>query len=68
MATYEGMGLCERAEYDRAFESRLQFHQLITGELYVARFMLENHPKACQMLGRVGILASSGVVVGRVEF
>ena len=68
MATYEGMGLCEPAEYQRAFESRVQFHQLKSGELYVARFEIEDFPKAYRILGRVGILAGNLGGVGNLEF
>jgi len=68
MATYEGMGLCEPAEYQRAFEQRVQYHQLKSGELYVARFEIEDFPKAYRILGRVGILAGTYGGVGNLEF
>lgn len=61
MATYEGMGLCEKSEYQTAFESRLTSEQLTRGELYVARFLIDDYPKACRILGRVSlILAAKG--------
>jgi hypothetical protein len=62
------MGLCEPAEYQRAFEQRVQFHQLKSGELYVARFEIEDFPKAYRILGRVGILAGTFGGVGNLEF
>lgn len=55
MATYEGLGLCDKAEYQNAFKLRLQNDQLTRGGLYVARFELKGSKQACRVLGRVGM-------------
>jgi hypothetical protein len=68
MSTYEGMGLCDKDEYRAAFETRLQYHQLMKGELYVATFDIKEHEKAYRIVGRVGILASNWGGVGKLEF
>ena len=55
MATYEGMGLCESKEYHDAFQSRLQQNQIARGEVYVARFRLDDPQKAYRVMGRIGM-------------
>jgi hypothetical protein len=68
MATYEGMGLCDKDEYQAAFDARLLYHQLRKGELYVALFDIEAHEKAYRIVGRVGLLASDWGGIGKLEF
>lgn len=59
MATFEGMGFCDKQEYQRAFETRLRHADLTRDDLYVARFELEHTDRAYRILGRVALVANS---------
>lgn len=59
MATFEGMGFCDKQEYQSAFATRLQYADLTRDDLYVARFELARSDRAYRIMGRVGLVAAS---------
>lgn len=67
MATYEGMGYCDIREYHSAFDARLQVEQLTRGEVYVARFRLDDLKKGYRILGRIGMEIASSTDPARID-